>query len=153
MKPTIVAARAVFIATAAALILTTVASVPAGADAYARTPKAGDSVRFENSAAGEKNAWAYADQAWLSTFLRLSIDAAISAAPYDKNSPLARVTERGLVIDNGTRASVQEVHFFHYREHDDVVIRARVLDGQFRNRSVWTTAAELADAAGNKYLK
>ncbi|MBC5806085.1 MAG: hypothetical protein DLM53_09420 [Candidatus Eremiobacter antarcticus] len=152
MKPTIVAARAVFIAMTAALMLMALAAV-AAADSYARTPKAGDSVRFENAAAGEKNAWAYADQTWLSTFLRLSIDAALSGAPYDRSSPLARVTERGLVIDNGTRASVQEVHFFHYREHDDLVIRARILDGQFRNRSVWTTAAELADASGNKYLK
>ncbi len=153
MTRRIVAARAAFIAMTAALILTTLASVPAAADSYARTPKAGDAVRFENAAAGEKNAWAYADQTWLSTFLRLSIDAALTGAPYDQSSPLARVTERGLVIDNGTRASVQEVHYFHYRDHDDVVIKARILDGQFRNRSVWTTAAELADVSGNKYLK
>jgi len=138
------------------LVLTTTALLPAaaGGTPYTHLPKAGDAVRFDASALKANAAWAYADQGWLETFLRASIDAAIAGTGYDdERSAVGRARQRAVAVDNGTQGLVGEVQPFHYRGHDDAEVQVLIKQGALRNHIYWTTAGELVDGAGHKYLR
>jgi hypothetical protein len=135
-------------------ILTVALAPHSLANPYVRVPKAGDQVRFDASHSGERSAWAYADQSALETFLRSSIDAALSGAQSeDQHSAVTHARQRALAVDNGTQGLVGEVRAFHYRNHDDTEVQVLIKQGPLRNHIYWTTAAELTDANGRKYLK
>lgn len=136
------------------IVLITLGASVALASPYSRLPKAGDQIRFDNSVAGQHAAWAYPDQGWLETFLRLAIDAALNGTKSDdEQTAVHHARQRGLVIDNGTQGLVTELRPFHYRAHDDVEVQVLIREGPLRNRIYWTTAAELVDSNGHKYLK
>ncbi|HLW38034.1 MAG TPA: hypothetical protein VKR99_06360 [Candidatus Eremiobacteraceae bacterium] len=141
---------AVTLALAASIAATTLSL----ANPYSHAPKPGDQVRFDASSSGQHSAWAYPDQGWLETFLRASIDASLSGAKSDEQQPAVdRARQRSLAVDNGTQGLVGEVHPFRYRDHDDTEVQVLIKQGPLRNHVYWTTAAELADPNGRKYLK
>ena len=144
-------------ATWAVLVSVLVFAIPSltfAASPYARLPRPGDVVRFDPSSAHAPSSWAYADQGWLESFLRLTIDAAISGSNTDnQQSAVSRARQRGVSVQTGTSGLVGEVHLFHYREHDDVEVQVLVKQGSLKNHVYWTTAAELVDGAGRKFLR
>ena len=120
---------------------------------YAHVPSVGDTVRFDASAAGEKQAWAYPTLNYLEAFLRSTIDAALTPTSYEEyQKKMELVLSKSLTLGNGTPATVQHVQTFIYREHEDVEVQVRVDGGELNHSVVWTTPAELVDASGRKYL-
>jgi hypothetical protein len=124
------------------------------ASPYARVPSAGDSVRFDASAAGQTHAWAYPNVSYLEAFLRSTIDAAAASSSYEEyQKKMALVLDKSLSLPNGTAASVQHVQSFIYHGHQDVEVQVKVAAGTLNHSVVWTTPAELVDASGHKYLR
>jgi hypothetical protein len=121
---------------------------------YARQPSAGERVRFDGSAGGEKMAWAYPTRSDLEAFLRSTIDAALTSTSYDDyQKKMHVVLARSLTLANGAQGTVQRVQRFSYRGHEDVEVQVSVTTGQLKGAVVWTTPAELVDASGHKYLR
>jgi hypothetical protein len=121
---------------------------------YVALPRAGDAVRFDGSAGGEHNAWAYPNQAGLEAFLRSTIDASIQAPSYDAYAKSAAgILNTSLEIDDGTQGIVQRVQAFTYRGHSDTEVQVRITSGPLTRALVWTTPAELVDHTGHRYLR
>lgn len=121
---------------------------------YTHAPRAGDQVRFDTSSSGQRQAWGFSQLAWLESFLRLSFEAAQNGkAAADSSSEVEKARDRAVTIDNGVRGVVTEVRAFRYRDHSDVTVHVLVRDGPMQNRMVWTTPAELVDAAGHRFLR
>jgi hypothetical protein len=141
---------------ACALALLILASARAGRAAtnpYARVPAAGDSVRFDASHAGEKQAWAYPNLNYLEAFLRSVIDASYSSMAYEEyQKKMSLVLSKSLVVDNGTVGVVQHVQTFVYRDHEDVEVEVQVQSRSLGHSVVWTTPAELVNSSGRTYL-
>ena len=130
------------------------AGARAAANPYAHVPAAGDHVRFDGSAGGERMAWAYTGVFDLEVFLRSTIDAAISSTSYDDyQKKMSRVLARSLVLSNGDRGRVVRVQQFAYRDHQDVEVQVRVESGPLTHSLVFTTPAELVDPTGRRYLR
>jgi hypothetical protein len=120
---------------------------------YASVPSVGDSVRFDGSAGGASQAWAYPSQNLLEQFLRGTIDASFGNTSYDEyQHKMSAVLESSLEFQNGATAVVQRVQQFEYRGHQDVEVEARITTGPF-HALVWTTPAELVSAPGHRYLR
>ena len=71
----------------------------------------------------------------------------------DDNSAVERARQRAVAIDNGTQGLVSDVEPFSYRAHDDVQVQVLIKQGPLRNHIYWTTAGELIDASGHKFLR
>ncbi|MDQ6780463.1 MAG: hypothetical protein M3Z37_04830 [Candidatus Eremiobacteraeota bacterium] len=126
----------------------------AAAAPYAHIPQAGDQVRFDASSSGQRQSWGFAQLAWLESFLRLSLEAAQGGGTAaDSSSQVEKARDRAVTLNNGVRGVVTEVRAFHYRDRNDVTVHVLVRDGPMQNRIVWTTPAELVDAAGHRYLR
>jgi hypothetical protein len=126
----------------------------AASNPYAHVPAAGDTIRFDASAAGEKIAWAYPNLNYLEAFLRSTIDASLSSTSYEAyQNKMQPVLAKSLTLDNGTKGTVQHVQSFYYRDHEDVEVQVRVTSGELKAAVVWTTPAELVDSSGHKYLR
>jgi len=143
-------AQTVILAVLAALVL----GAQAANEPYAHLPTAGDHVRFDGSAGGEKLAWAYPNLNYLEAFLRSTIDAALTSTTYDEyQKKMQMVLAHSLTLANGAAGTVQHVQRFSYRGHEDVEVQVSVTSGQLSRSVVWTTPAELVDASGHKYLR
>jgi len=137
---------------AVAAVVATGSDARAATNPYARLPAVGDHVRFDGSAAGEKNAWAYPNLNYLEAFLRSTIDASLTSTTYEEyQKKMELVLAKSASFDNGTHGVVENVQAFSYRGHDDTEVQVR-LTGQDR-AAVWTTPAELVDSSGRKYLR
>jgi len=152
MKYRLIVAAAI---TALALVSSVnVAGAAASTSPYARTPKEGDSVRFDGSVGGEKFAWAFYSEYWLQTYLRFTIEVARNPSVYRKSqAALAAIAEHALNFPNGTQGVVEEVKVFDYGGREDVEVRVLVQNGNLKGSEVWTTAGELVDNMGKLYLK
>ena len=142
--------QTVIVAVTAAIVL----GAAAASEPYAHLPAAGDRVRFDGSAGGEKLAWAYPNANYLEAFLRSTIDAALTTTSYDDyQKKMQTVLARSLTLANGAEGTVRRVARFSYRGHDDVEVQVSVTSGQLSRTVVWTTPAELVDTSGHKYLR
>jgi hypothetical protein len=147
--------RGALLAPALAMVLAAIvfANARAATGPYLRVPSAGDHVRFDASAAGEKLAWAYPNLNYLEAFLRSTIDAAIAPTTYaEYQKKMELVLAKSLTFENGTSAVVQHVQTFVYRNHTDVEVQTQVTSGEASHAVVWTTPAELVDSSGRSYL-
>ena len=141
------------VAACALVVLASSSPVRATTNPYTRVPAAGDSVRFDASHAGEKQAWAYPNLNYLEAFLRSAIDAFYSTMSYEEyQKKMSLVISKSLALDNGTVGVVQHVQTFVYRNHEDVEVEVQVQSGAHGHSVVWTTPAELVDSSGRSYL-
>ncbi len=132
----------------------TAAARAASPSPYAVLPRAGDSVRFDGSVGGERNAWAYPNQASLEAFLRSTIDASLQGASYEQYAKSAAgILNTSLEIDGGTQGVVQRILAFAYRGHSDTEVQVRITSGPLARALVWTTPTELVDGGGHRYLR
>jgi hypothetical protein len=121
---------------------------------YARTPATGDSVRFDGSIGGEKQAWSFFDQQWLDAWLRFTIEASASPRSYESfRGVLDGIADHVTALPNGTAGVVVDVKKFQYRTHGDTEVRVRVAGGKLNGAELWTTASELVDSSGKNYFK
>ena len=123
---------------------------------YAMQPRSGDAVRLDGTLGGAKTAWAYADRKWLEKYLQVTIDAAAANRAYTDSQvqgQLAAIAVHVMPIPNGTSGQVETVQPFSYGGRADVEVRVMLKDGPMRGREVWTTCAELVDAAGHSFLR
>jgi hypothetical protein len=146
--------RAIFLtAFAVCALAVPVLASAASQSPYASVPSVGDTVRFDGSAGGASQAWAYPSQSLLESFLRGTIDASFGNTSYDEyQRKMSAVLESSLEFQNGASAVVQRVQAFEYRGHQDVEVEARITTGPF-HALVWTTPAELVSASGHRYLR
>lgn len=132
--------------------------LPAGAAdpkaPYEHLPAPGDTVRLDGSMGGAKSAWAYHDRSWLDQYLQVTIDAAAEAKDYSQESDrLHAVAPHVVQVPNGTKAAVESIQPFAYRNHIDVEVRVLVQEGPQRGQELWTTCAEMVDAAGHPFVR
>jgi len=121
---------------------------------YARIPSVGDTVRLDGTVGGSKAAWAYYEQAWLESYLRATIDAAEANKPYsDMTDQINRVAAHVVSVANGTKASVEVVQPFTYKEKMDMEVRVLLQEGPHRGREVWTTCGEVVDSSGHPFVR
>lgn len=137
-------------------LLLMAAPTSAAESPYSHVPIGGDTVRFDGSVGGQRVAWAYFDERWLTAYLDVIYDAADSARQYDDLADAlnrSRVGDHVVTIDNGIKGTVEGSAPYRRKGHDDVLVRVRVDDGRMRGKEVWTTAAELVDAGGRTFLR
>jgi hypothetical protein len=121
---------------------------------YRRIPAMGESVRLSGAAGGASQAWTYYQRAMLERFLRLTIDAASARASYtDMEDEIGRLAKLVVAVDNGIRATIEDIKPYNYRGRGDIEVRVQLKEGRMIGKDLWTTLGELLDGSGRSFIR